>query len=290
MKYLNPRHLVLFILLSVFISPLLSQKLEAQDKKKIKLRIKADYTKIIDHSSFIDLTTTAKINKKNTGIANLNLTIISETDDDELELGQATTNHDGKVRFIINDLNKLLKDTLGFYNLRVKFMGNDSFKKASKDLSFKDATIETKSFTKDSINYISATLRDVYLDSLLPKTSLKVNIERLFKSLPVGENFNYTDKNGSILVPIEEGIPGIDGNLVIEVILNDSDDYGTVKTLTNTAFGKPVILDNSFENRTLWSPRNKTPIFILIFANLLILAMWGFIIYLITNLFRINKT
>ena len=220
----------------------------------------------------------------------MKLKIISENDDKEIELGQVTTNNDGKVKFYIDDLTKLLKDTLGFYSISVKFKGNDSFTKASKDLSFKDATIETKSFTKDSINYISATLRDVYLDSLLTKTPLKVNIERLFKSLPIGEKFNYTDKNGSILVPIEEGIPGIDGNLVIEVILDDSDDYGTVKTLINTAFGKPVILDNSFENRTLWSPRNKTPIFILIFANLLILAMWGFIIYLITNLFRINKT
>jgi len=290
MKYLNPRHLVLLILLSVFISPLLSQKLEAQDKKKIKLRIKADYTKIVDHSYYIDLTTTAKINKKNTGVANLNLTVISETDDDEVELGQATTNHDGKVRFIINDLNKLLKDTLGFYNLKVKFKGDDSFKKASKGLSFKDANIETKSFTKDSVNYVSATLKDVYLDSLLTKTSLNVNVKRLFKSLPVGEEFNYTDKNGTILVPIEEGIPGIDGKLVIEVILNDSDDYGTVKALINTSFGKAVVIDNSFENRTLWSPRNKTPIFILIFANLLIFAMWGIILYLITNLFRINKS
>ncbi|GAA4938891.1 hypothetical protein GCM10023314_09430 [Algibacter agarivorans] len=290
MKYLNPRHLVLFILLSVFISPLLSQKLEAQDKKKIKLRIKADYTKVIDHSSFIDLSTIAKINKKNAGIANLNLTIISKTDDDEVELGQATTNHDGKVRFLINDLNKLLKDTLGFYNLRVKFMGDDSFKKASKTLSFKDAHIETKSFTKDSVNYVSATLKDVHSDSVLTKTSLKVNVERLFKSLPIGEQFNYTDENGTILVPIERGIPCIDGKLVIEVILNDSDDYGTVKALVNTTFGKSAVIDNSFENRTLWSPRNKTPIFILIFANLLIFTIWGIIIYLITNLFRINKS
>lgn len=290
MKNLNPRYLVLLMLLSVFIIPVLSQKLEAQDKKKIKLRIKADYTKIIDQSNFIDLTTTAKINKKNTGVENINLTIISAANEEELELGQVTTNHDGKIRFLINDLNKLLKDTLGFYNLSIKFKGNDLFTKASKRLSFKDANIETKSFTKDSVNYVSATLRDVYLDTLLTETSLDVNVERLFKSLPIGEEFNYTDKNGAILVPIEEGIPGIDGNLVIEVILNDSDDYGTVKALVNTAFGKQVVIDNSFEKRTLWSPRNKTPIFILIFANLIILAMWSIIIYLITNLFKINKT
>ena len=137
---------------------------------------------------------------------------------------------------------------------------------------------------------MSATLKDVYLDSLLSETPLNVGVERLFKSLPLGKEFNYTDKNGTILVPVEEGIPGLDGKLVIEVVLNDSDDYGTVKALVNTTFGKTIVLDNSFENRTLWSPRNKTPIFILIFANLLIFAMWGIIIYLITNLFRINKS
>ena len=289
MKLRNPIHLILFILFSVFIIPVLSQKLEAQDQEKIKMRIKADYTKIIDHSNFIDLTTTAKINKRNSGVANLNLTIISENDDDEIELGHATTNHDGKVRFRIDNLAKLLKDTLGFYNLSVKFKGNDSFTRASKSISFKDASIETKAFTKDSINYISATLKDIYLDSLLSETSLKVNIERLFKSLPIGEEFNYTDKDGTILVPVENGIPGIDGNLVIEVILKDSDDYGTVKALVNTTYGKPIVVSNTFDKRTLWSSRDKTPIFILVFANLLIFGMWGIIIYLITNLFKINK-
>jgi hypothetical protein len=137
---------------------------------------------------------------------------------------------------------------------------------------------------------VSATLKDVFLDSLLTETSLNVNIERLFKSLPIGEEFNYTDKNGAILVPIEEGIPGIDGKIAIEVLLSDSDDYGTVKVVLITDFGQPVVIDNTFDKRTLWSPRNKTPMFILIFANLLIFSMLGIIIYLITNLFKINKS
>ena len=290
MKNLNLRHLVLLLLLSVFIIPVLGQKLEAQEKKKVKIRIKADYTKEVDKWSYIDIATTAKINKKNTSVSGINLTIINETDDEDTELGQVTTNHDGKGRFIIKDLNKLLKDTLGFYNIKVKFKSDDNYKKASKGLAFKDANIEAKSFTKDSVNYVSATLKDVFLDSLLTKTSLNVNIERLFKSLPIGEEFNYTDKNGAIVVSIEEGIPGVDGKLAVEVILSDSDDYGTVKAVLSTNFGKPVVIDNTFEERTLWSPRNKTPIFILVFANLLIFSMLGIIIYLITNLFKINKS
>jgi hypothetical protein len=290
MKNLNLRHVVLLVLLSVFIFPGLCQNIEAQNTKKISLRIKADYTKIIDESSYIDITTTARIDKRNTNIPNINLTIVSETDDEELELSQVTTNHDGKNRFFIKDLNKLLKDSLGVFTLRIKFKGNDTFKKASKSVAFKDAYIDAKSFTKDSVNYISATIKDVFGDSLLTETVLDVNVERLFKSLPIGEEFNYTDENGTILVPVEEGIPGIDGNLVVEVILSDSDDYGTVKALVNTPFGKPVVLDNTFDKRTLWSTRDKTPIFILIFANILIFTIWGIFIYLIINLFKIKKS
>lgn len=286
---LNIKYIV-FILLGTFVINGSTYKLNAQKVKKEKLRIKADYTKVINKHSYIDLATTARIDKKNTSISDINLTIISETDDDEIELGTTTTNADGKARFIIEDFNKLLQDSLGFYNIKVAFRGNDNFKKASKYLTFRDAHIEAKSFTKDSINYISATLKDIFLDSLLPETSLNVKVERLFKSLPLGKEFNYTNENGTIVVPIEKGIPGIDGNINIEVILNDSDDYGTVKALIKSSFGDPAIIDKSFEKRTLWSPRNKTPIFILIFANLLIISMWGIIIYLFTNLIKIKKS
>ena len=290
MKNLNLRHVLLLVVLSVFIIPGLCQTIDAQNTKKISLRIKADYSKVIDESSYIDITTSARIDRRNTAIANINLTIVNDTDDEDLELGEVTTDHDGKSRFYIKDLNTLPKDSLGIYSVNFRFKGNDVFKKASKTVAFKDAYIDAKSFTKDSINYISATIKDVFLDSLLAKTALNVSVERLFKSLPIGEEFNYTDENGTILVPLEEGIPGVDGNLIVEVILSDSDDYGTVKALVNAPFGKPVVFDNSFDKRTLWSTRDKTPIFILIFANLLIFSIWGIFIYLIINLFKIKKS
>ena len=62
------------------------------------------------------------------------------------------------------------------------------------------------------------------------------------------------------------------------------------KAIIKAPIGVPIVEESTFNERTLWAPRSKTPIFILVFANLIILAMWGIIIYLITNLFRINKT
>ena len=108
--------------------------------------------------------------------------------------------------------------------------------------------------------------------------------------IKIGEDFYSTDENGTIIVPIEEGMPGVDGILTFEVVLNDSDDYGTVKALVKAPIGIPIVDESTFDDREMWSPRNKTPLFLLILPNILTFGMWIIIIYLIINLFRIFKT
>ncbi|NNL38266.1 MAG: hypothetical protein HKO75_00255 [Flavobacteriaceae bacterium] len=119
---------------------------------------------------------------------------------------------------------------------------------------------------------------------------MRVQVQRLIRPLKIGEDFNYTDKNGIILVPVEAGIPGPDGILTLEVVLADSDDYGTVKAITKAPYGVPIVRDNSFNERSLWAPRDRTPYFILIFTILLLILTWGPIMYLIRNLYKIYKS
>jgi hypothetical protein len=147
-----------------------------------------------------------------------------------------------------------------------------------------------KLIIKDSINYISGTLKDAATDSILSDRFLNVQLQRLFRPLRIGEEFNSTDENGTIIVPIEEGMPGVDGILTFEVVLQDSDDYGTVKAMIKAPIGTPITDESTFDERTMWSPRNKTPLFLLIFPNLLILGIWGIIVYLILNLVKLKNS
>jgi len=282
------RFVFLLFLGVFFITPRL-QNLHAQEVKKNKVRLKADYFKIMNGESYLNLKATSKIEKKNTEVPNIDFTIYNIFDDEKITIGTAITDMDGKSKFIINSLSKLKPDSTGTFNLSVVFKGNDAFKKASKDISFKDAVIEAELITKDSLNYINAKLIDKSIDSVIVNESLGIQVERLFKSLRIGEEFNYTDENGTVLVPIKESIPGVDGNLIFEVILKDHDEFGTVKALVNAPIGVPIVTETTFDKRTLWSPRNKTPLFILVFANLLILGMWGIIVYLMVNLFKIKN-
>ncbi|MGB5817965.1 MAG: hypothetical protein WBG90_00675 [Saonia sp.] len=290
MKTKSELDLIFFVFLTVFCGVIGFQNIAAQNVKKNRVRLKADYVKIMDNEVFLKIKASSKIENRNMDVPHIDLTVYNEFDGEEIELGNTTTNRKGESKFVLSNLDKMEPDTTNTYTIVVSFEGNESYKRASRSVSFKNADIKAKLITKDSINYVTATLMDTGSDSLVVGESLNVQVQRLFGPLKIGEEFNNTDENGTILVPVEEGIPGIDGNLTIEVVLNDHDEYGTVKALIDAPIGTPIVEESTFDQRTMWSPRNKTPLFMLVFTNLLIFGIWGFIAYLITNLFRIAKS
>ena len=262
--------------------------LVGQSQEKHRVRLKADYIKHMDAGSYLDIKASARINKRTIDIGGIELQVVNEIDGEEIELGNLTTDQKGEGVFAL-DLKTLKADSLHAYSLGVSFKGTDSLRRASRTVQFKDAALLANLVTRDSVNYIEAVLKDAVTDSLLSEQNVRVQVERLFAPLVLSEEINLTDENGTVLVAIPDGIPGVDGNLVIETVLEDSDDYGTVKTSLDAPIGVPIVDESSFDKRTLWSPRNKTPIFILLFTGLLVVGTWGTIIYLIRILFRIAK-
>ncbi len=278
------------ICLSIFMFPVFSGQGYAQEVEKTAVRLKLDYTKVMDGQSYLDIKAIARIDGQMTDVPDITLEVYYEYGEEEFPLGTSKTNMNGKSRYLLPPLKDIQADSTNTYTLGISFNGNDLFKRASKTVAFKDAKITTRLFTKDSINYIQANLSDVLLQEPIVDQSLRVQVKRLINPLRIGEEFNYTDEGGTIIVPVEEGIPGIDGKLTIEVVYPDSDDYGTVKAAVEAPYGIPVVKDTTFNDRTLWGPRSKTPYFILFFTIFLIVVTWGPILYLIRNLYKISKS
>ncbi len=278
---------VFLVLLACFLT-LGIQSTYAQDAKN-KVRINAQYMKIMDGDSYFEIKATSRINKKNVAVSGIDILVYNELEDDNIEIGKTTTNHMGKAKFVLESLSSIQADSANTYNIGFKFKGNEQFKKASKGISFKDVNIIAKIILEDSINYMKARLVEPSKDSAIADIPLRIQVQRLFRPLIIGEEFNSTDVDGTIFVPIEEEISGVDGKLIFEVVLDESDDYGTVTALVHSAIGTPIVDESTFDKRTMWSPRNKTPLFLLIFPNILIFGTWGLILYLIINLFKISK-
>jgi len=281
---------MLKVIISLFLITSTYNTIYAQDTVKHKVRLKADYFKVMNGENYIQIGAVSRIQKKNVSVSNVELTVENEYYDEIIELGTIKTNMKGECKFLIKDLNLLKADSSFVYNINIIFKGNKNYKKASKSVSFKDAIIEANMVTKDSINYVFATLIDRATDSIIIGESLNVQVKRLFRSLKIGEEFNYTDDKGSIMVPVENGIPGVDGILTFEVVLNDNDDYGTVQASFDAPIGVQIKEESTFDDRTMWSPRNKTPYFLLVVPNLLTFGIWGIIFFLIFSLYKIRKS
>lgn len=265
------------------------QSTYAQTTKKSTVRLRLQYVKIMNGEVYFDLKASARIDRKNVNVSNIDLGIYNIVNEDDIFLGKITTDMEGVAKLVLDGIQDLKADSTNIYNIKAVFKGNDAFKKVNKSLQFKDADIDAKLITKDSVNYITATLTDKSIDSVIENEALGVQVERLFMPYQIKE-FEITDENGTIIVPIEEGIPGIDGKLNLEILLKEHDDFGTVKAVVVAPIGKPIVDESDFDERTMWSPRNKTPIFLLIFPNLLIFGMWGLIVYLTMNLYKITKS
>ncbi|REE82298.1 hypothetical protein BX611_1845 [Lutibacter oceani] len=285
----NIRKLFLILPL-IFTYSLVFQQLNAQNDKKNSIRISVNYVKIMNEKVFFEIKTTSKINKKTIGVPNLDLTVYNEFDNTSILLSRLTTDMDGKSIYHLENLNSIQTDSTNLYTIKIYFEGNESFKKTHKIISLKDADINAKLITKDSVNYIIATLRDKATNKPIESEPLTIQVQRLFRPFELGKKLNFTDENGTINIPIENKIPAVDGILTFEVVLKEHDDYGTVKALIKAPIGVPIVEESTFNERTMWSPRNKTPIFLLIIPNLLTFGMWSIIIYLIVNLFKILKS
>ena len=206
--------------------------------------------------------------------------------DSLVPLGTMLVNAEGTAQI---DVSKVFENDSLLYTFEVNHIGSEKYKKVSKDISVKVAHLTSELKTINENYFIEAKLTDANNEPI-QDTELKVKLQRFFSPLTVGNSLYFTDENGTINVPITTIMPGRDGKLNYEVILLDSYDYGTIKSILKTTIGKPIKDDlSTFDQRTMWSPPRKAPWVILIVPNILIFGVWFILIILVINLFRISK-
>ena len=260
-----------------------------QDKKH-NARVSALYTKIMSTESFIDISAKYKMENGFQPISALELNVYKKVLNDSLVLiEKIKTNLDGKVKFGLKDDSLKKAHSLGVFTYVVKIENNDKFEESETLVSYSEANLVAQVKVIDSVNQIKATLTDASGKPLVGQP-LKVGLLRLFAPFQIGKDSYDTDENGSILVAVGEPMPGIDGKLTFEIVLNESDVFGTVKAIVNAPIGIPIVEKSTFEDRTLWSPPTKVPTYMLIVAGLIFVGVWVPLLLLIFNLFRISKS
>ncbi len=120
------------------------------------------------------------------------------------------------------------------------------------------------------------------------EVAVKIYVQRLFSQLPVGDDAT-TDENGIAKINFPEDIPGDEkGNLTVIAKIEDDENYGTLETKENINWGIPKVKAEEM-GRSLYASRENAPIYFIVVSNLIILGIWGTLIYVITQIFKIKK-
>jgi 5-hydroxyisourate hydrolase-like protein (transthyretin family) len=206
-------------------------------------------------------------------------------DSKSVKIGKILTNSVGKATFAIP---KKFVESSGVYSVKVE--NNKFFEDKEETSIIKDANIEVSIEKGDSVYNIKARLTDANNQPIVGE-SLEVGLKRLFGNMPIGEKESYdTDEDGTITVPIDAGLTGVDHKLNFQIVLKESDVYGTVIYNQLAKSGVAIVDKSTFNQSTMWSPPTKTPLFLWIIPNTILISIWSILVFLVFNLFKIYKS
>lgn len=121
---------------------------------------------------------------------------------------------------------------------------------------------------------------------------MKIMIKRLGGDLTVGDEANYTtDSSGTVTAEFKrDSIPGdANGNIVLIAKVEDNDNYGNLSLEKTAKWGAPLAYHSTLYERSLFATRDKAPIWLLFMAYFIIGIVWGTLIYLVFQIFKIKK-
>lgn len=124
----------------------------------------------------------------------------------------------------------------------------------------------------------------------VPAVEMKFVVDRYFQDLSITEDYLETDEFGEASADFLITIPGDEnGNINVGAKIEDHELYGSLTFSEAKQWGTPLILDDSFAERTLWATRDKTPVWLLVIANIIIISVWSVIFYLAYQLILMRR-
>jgi hypothetical protein len=260
---------------------------------KIEPRIDISYYQTDSNAPFIVVQVRKKTEGRFFPLAGIPVTLFFNEETDSMRMDKVTSNAKGDVRMFLPDRFVDVWNQLDTYEFIATVSSNDSIEEATEAIEINRARLRVSTDTADETRLIRVTIEQkneeewVYVSDV----EMKIFVKRQFGKLFIGEDYYTSDEAGSIEAEFEGEIPGdAQGILELGCMVEDHENFGNLFAFTNTQWGTPMVDDNTaFNKRTLWATRDKTPFWLLIFPNLAIAGIWGVIIYLFFQIYRIKK-
>ena len=268
----------------------------AQDSAKNDLVMNIGYFMNNNKVIYLVVNTKTKIDRKFQPVEGMVVHLYLDNDSASNLIGKVITNEKGLAKAIIPP------------NLKATWDGSSAhtFLGVSEPTKQFDATTAEAAITKTKIaidtlagaeaRTVTARVIALVGGEWVPAADveMKIGVARSGGSiLAAGDDATYTtDSTGTVNAEFKiDKLPGDkNGNIVLIAKVEDNDQYGNLLAEKIVPWGtalKPG--KNFFAQRTLWSTRYKTPLWLLFMAYSIIIGVWGTIIYLVWQIVKIKK-
>ena len=292
-KMKTSKFLVLIVsFLIVFHSAVNAQDEPAKPKQVVTLR----YFNENNRFQYLLLESWLKTGKKLEPIANKAFQVYLDSNSSPNLVGKVKTDREGKVKTLIPANLKSVWDAASTHTFLVMAETPGTEEEVPTEFTITKSKITIDTTNEDGVRNITATVMKFENGNWVPaeNVEMKLGVLRMDKSiLPAGDEATYTtDSSGIATAEFKrENLPGDDkGNLILAASVEDNDELGNLIIDKPVNWGVAVKEDKTFfDQRALWTTRFKTPYWLLIIAYSISIGVWGTILYLVFQLFKLKK-
>lgn len=289
----NNHHKLFIILLFLFATAI--GKIKAQDSAAasptiLGLRYFLPENKV----PYIIVNTKKKAGRKFEPVKNIPVNVYYNEVAENNLLGKIITSTNGEGRIAFPASFKNTWDSLTELKFVAESVPAKGEELLSADLTIKKAILVIDTLADAETRTVTAQLKEKKGNDWVPvkEIEMKLGIKRLLGNLTVGDAETYTsDSMGTASAEFKkDSMPGDEkGNLILVARVEDNDSYGNLVVERSVPWGVTVKAEQNFWHRTLWSTGNRAPVWLLLIALSIIIGVWGTVIYLIRQLFKIKK-
>lgn len=163
------------------------------------------------------------------------------------------------------------------------------------ELEIAKAKIEVDTLNADGTRSVTAKVVSFKDGGWVPAkgVEVKIGVERLGGSLKIGDDESYTtDSLGQVSAEFKlDSLPSDDtkGDIVLIAKVEDNDPFGNLMVTKTVPWGKYYKHISTFGQRSLSAARFKSPLWLSLMAYSIVGAVWGVILYLVIQIFRMKR-
>ena len=263
----------------------------SQTPEKGDINIAVNYFLLNNSVPYVMVKVNTKIAGKFINVAGINLKLYLNKDSAGTFIGHVVTNEKGEAYANIPPSIKKEWASTTKHTFLATFEGNNKYAASKADLTVSRAKIL---ITAGADKTVTATVYELKDTAWVPVKGVDVilGVKRLAADLPINDKPTFTtDSTGQASGDFKrDSIKGdAKGNITLVAKIVDNDQYGNLRIEKTVAWGAKFVPVSDFNNRSLFATRGKAPIWLMLIATSIIIAVWGVLIMLVVNIFKIRK-